>query len=194
VSARRGARRRRRRNVRRRKAGRLLGSVKAWFAAVGVIAGAVGAVLAVVLIFFPGLRPCFGDATAEFQGVVVRKVGRLDFDLSYTVKTHGYAGKSLSVRWTLFRVDPNGILTPIPDFGDLPGGTLKPTSCSSDQGGADISVSVLETGSYQVLLELFPPGHGARITGQMVDLGERLRDGRRSVPRSREAAPPIGAG
>ena len=66
---------------------RLLGSVKAWIIGLGALAGAVGAVLALVFIFFPGLRPCFGDATAEFQDVDVTKVASLEADLSYTVET-----------------------------------------------------------------------------------------------------------
>lgn len=158
MRARRRARRRRRRN-----ALRFLGSVKALFAGLGVIAGAVGAVLAVVLIFFPGLRPCFGDARGEFQDVEVTQVGRLDVDVSYTLQTHGYEGKSLRVLWTLFRVK-KGILRPVLGYVRVPGGTLKPTSCSSDQGGADIHVAVVATGTYRVVLDLFPPGRGARIT------------------------------
>jgi hypothetical protein len=157
-------RRARRSRTRRRNARRFLGSVKAWFAGVGVVAGAIGAVLAIVLIFFPGVRPCFGDATAEFQDVEVTKVGRLEVDVSYTVETHGYGGKSLNVVWSLFRVDRNGILKPVLGFAGRPAATLKPTSCSSDKGGADIPVPVVETGTYKVVLDLLPPGHGARIT------------------------------
>lgn len=149
---------------------RLLGSVKAWIIGLGALAGAVGAVLALVFIFFPGLRPCFGDATAEFQDVDVTKVASLEADLSYTVETHGYEGKGLRVVWSLLKAGPDGVLTPVPGFVRLPGATLKPTSCSSDQGGADIRVAVVESGSYKIVLELLPPGNAARITRTTADI------------------------
>src|SRR5918912_996630 len=69
---------------------RIFGSVKAWIVGVGAIAGAVGAVLGIVLTFVPGLKPCFGDTTAIFSDVSVTKVGPLEVQVSYTIQTHGY--------------------------------------------------------------------------------------------------------
>ena len=146
---------------RRRRASRLLGSAKAWIIAAGAIAGACMAVLLLVYLVFPGWKPCLGETTAQFEGVEVTKLGRLEEQVSYTVVTHGYEGKGLRIVWSLRKKDIDGSYVQVPGHSQLPAGTLKPESCSADQGGTDLRVPLEKQGSYQVILELFPPGEDA---------------------------------
>lgn len=148
---------------RRRRAGRLLRSVKAWIVAAGALAGAAMAMILLVVFFFPDWKPCFGDTTAEFQDVEATKLDPLQEQVSYTVVTHGYEGKDLRIVWSLRKQDAGGSYVQVPGFDRLPVGTLQPGSCSADQGGDDLPVPVEEPGRYLVVLELLPPGNAARI-------------------------------
>ena len=143
---------------------KLLGSLKGWIIAAGAIAGAVAAVVGLLFVFFPGLKPCVGETTASFEQVAVTKTAPLEARVSYTVQTHGYQGKNLQVLWSLLRRDRSGIFTTVPGFDRQPAWTAKPTQCSADQGGEDVPVPVVSGGTYKVLLELYPPGNAARIT------------------------------
>jgi hypothetical protein len=149
---------------RRRRARRLLGSAKAWIIAAGAIAGAATAVLLLVFLVFPDWKPCFGETTADFEDVEATQLGSLLEQVSYTVVTHGYEGKGLRIVWSLRKRDTGGSYVQVPGLSRQPVGTLEPASCSADQGGDDLTVPLLEHGSYQVVLELFPPGqHAARV-------------------------------
>ena len=140
----------------------MLGSTKAWIIGAGTIAAAVTGILLLVFLVFPDWKPCFGDTTANFTDVTATKIGRLQERVSYTIVTHGYEGKGLRVVWSLSKQDNEGSYVQVPGFVRLPGGTLEPTSCSTDQGGDDLPVAVVERGKYLVVLELFPPGQAAR--------------------------------
>jgi hypothetical protein len=143
---------------------KLIGSLKGWIIAAGAIAGAVAAIVGLVFVFFPGLKPCVGETTAAFEQVDVSKKGPLEAVVSYTIQTHGYQGKNLKVIWSLLRRDRSGIFATVPGFDRQPAATLKPSECSADQGGEDLPVPVTAGGKYKVLLELYPPGNAARIT------------------------------
>lgn len=146
---------------RRRRAGRLLRSAKAWLIAAGALAGACMAVVLLVYLVFPGWKPCFGETTANFEDVEVTKIGPLEEQVSYTVVTHGYEGKGLRIVWSLRTKDPEGSYVEVPGHSQLPAGTLKPGSCSADQGGTDLRFPLEAPGSYQIVLELFPPEKNA---------------------------------
>jgi len=125
------------------------------------MAGACMAVLLLVYLVFPDWKPCFGETTANFEGVEVTKVGRLEEQVSYTVVTHGYEGKGLRIVWSLRAKDPGGSYVDVPGHSHLPAGTLKPGSCSADQGGTDLRFPLEMRGSYQIVVELFPPEEDA---------------------------------
>ena len=140
---------------------RLFRSLKSGIAAIGATATAVGGVVGLIFVFAPGLRPCIGDTTADFEPLAVRKVGPLEARVSYTIDTHGYQGKELRVMWSLLRSDASGSWRPVVEA--LPAETIEPSSCTADKGGNDLDIAVERKGDYQVVLELFPPGSGARI-------------------------------
>lgn len=146
---------------RRRRASHLLRSAKAWIIAAGALAGACMAVLLLLYLVFPDWKPCFGETTAHFEDVEVTKLGQLEEQVSYTVVTHGYEGKGLRIVWSLRTKDPSGSYVQVPGHSQLPAGTLKPESCSADQGGTDLRVPLEKQGNYQVILELFPPAEDA---------------------------------
>jgi hypothetical protein len=143
---------------------KMLGSAKAWLIAAGAVAGAVGAIVGLVFLFFPGLKPCVGETTASFEQLSVTKSAPLEAMVSYTVQTHGYQGKNLKVLWSLLRRDRFGIFAIVPGFDRQPAATVKPGECAADQGGNDIPVPVASGGQYKVLLELYPPGTADPIT------------------------------
>jgi hypothetical protein len=149
----------------------IFGSLKASIIGLGAIASALAAIIGLVLIFFPGLKPhpCVGETTAQFTDVSVTRTGPLTVQASYTMETHGYAGQKLRVRWTLQRHDNGNIISKIPGFSDLPGATLEPSSCTADQGGEDLTIPLIQAGRYRIVLELFPPGQAARIARAMRD-------------------------
>jgi hypothetical protein len=143
--------------------------VKAWIIGLGAVAGAIAAVIGLVLIFQPDLKPCAGTTTAAFADVASTRVAPLQADVSYTVETHGYRGDDLRVVWSLLRRDAGGSFTPVPGFDALEAAVLTPESCNADAGGSDIPVPVVEGGSYRVVLELFPPDDGLRIARASTD-------------------------
>lgn len=146
-------------------------SVKAWILGIGALAAAVTAVLGLVFLVFPSAKPseCVGKTTADFAGAEVASLGPREFEVLYTVETHGYEGSPLRVVWSLLRRDGSGTYRPVPGFVDLAAATLVPGSCDSDQGGSDIPVPVVDSGGYRVMLELYPPGEAARITYRRLD-------------------------
>ena len=132
-------------------------STKAWILGAGALAGAIGAVLGLVFVFQPELKPCSGTTTARFADVQSTRTGPLEAEVSYTVETNGYRGEELRVVWSLLRQDRGGSFAPVPGFAKLEGAVLEPESCNADAGGSDIPVPVVEGGAYRVVLELFPP-------------------------------------
>jgi hypothetical protein len=122
-----------------------------------------------VHVVFPPAKHCTGVATAAFIQLNVTKSAPLQANVSYTVETHGYQGKTLNVEWSLMRRDSTGSFTPVPGFVRLPAAQVSPDACTSDEGGGDIPIPVFSKGDYQVVLELFPP-NGIRITRRAANI------------------------
>jgi hypothetical protein len=140
---------------------------------VTLIAGAAG----LVFLFAPDKRPCLGDKSAAFVDAPVvphvsyrdhlirsgvtyanarEQPDRTGAEVRFTFETRGYRGNELPITYSLFQVEPSGVLRSVVLGQDrAPAMTVRPSHCG-DRGGHDLFIRIPERNQrYRVLLELF---------------------------------------
>jgi hypothetical protein len=140
---------------------------------ISLIAGALG----LLFVLDPGLKPCLGDAEAEFTGAPVfphvrfreylvrngksYETARKEPDVTgaeirFSFRTSGVRGENLPVTYSLLTIDRNGTLGAVVDGQDRSlAMTIRPRRCTQT-GGTDLFVPVPHAAKrYRVVLELY---------------------------------------
>jgi hypothetical protein len=143
----------------------------------GLVVSVIAGVLGLLFVLDPGLKPCLGDAEAEFTGAPVfphvrfrdylvrsgksYEAARKEPDITgaeirVSFRTNGVRGEELPVTYSLLTIDRNGTLGSVVAGQDRSlAMTVRPQNCTQT-GGKDLFVPVPRSGRrYRVVLELY---------------------------------------
>jgi hypothetical protein len=127
---------------------------------VGGIAGAIAAVLTLIFLLFPGLRPTGPPperySTVTLQGMEhnVNREGRLGVLLPYQLEMKGQEGEHNYVVWSVYNTNL-GMRVPEQDLVNQVGATQE-AEWNTDRGGTKLFIPYPRTpGQYYVQVEVY---------------------------------------